>query len=223
MSKGIYYIEINNKKYIGQSICIEDRWNRHESELKNGIHHSSKLQNAYNIYGADAVTYGILELCDNLDEREKYWINYYDSFNNGYNETPGGQKYQPWYTISKKVYVFDREKRLIKTFNTARECSRELGIDQGLLNKVLLGKKHNCCTKNGDWWLYSYQPIYEKKIYPYIRCGNNSKYKVYITKDDKTIILNSKLEASKFLSCSRHTFADVGIEKEIQGYKVICK
>lgn len=71
--------------------------------------------------------------------------------------------------------------------------------------------------------MYSYQPIYDKEIYPYVRCGQKSKYKVFVTKDDKTLVFDSKLAASKFLSCSRHTFADTGVEKEIHGYKVICK
>ena len=33
-----------------------------------------------------------IEECDNelLDEREKYWIAFYDSYKNGYNSTPGG-------------------------------------------------------------------------------------------------------------------------------------
>ena len=35
IKSGIYYIEnlINNKKYIGQSNNIKDRWRRHISEL----------------------------------------------------------------------------------------------------------------------------------------------------------------------------------------------
>ena len=39
---GIYCIEniVNHKKYIGQSIDVEERWKKHVSELKHGRHHN---------------------------------------------------------------------------------------------------------------------------------------------------------------------------------------
>lgn len=44
-------------------------------------------------YGVENFTFQIIELCrqDELNEREIYWIKYYDSFNNGYNQTIGGE------------------------------------------------------------------------------------------------------------------------------------
>lgn len=57
--------------------------------LKNNKHHSSKLQNAYNRTKDKSVfEYSILEVVENkedLDSREKYYINKYDSLYNGYN------------------------------------------------------------------------------------------------------------------------------------------
>jgi hypothetical protein len=43
-------------------------------------------------YGIKNFDFNILEVCsiEQLDERERYWISYYDSYNNGYNRTPGG-------------------------------------------------------------------------------------------------------------------------------------
>ena len=48
-----------------------------------------------NKYGSDKFYYEVLE--DNvpyelLDEREVYYIEKFDSFHNGYNSTPGGDK-----------------------------------------------------------------------------------------------------------------------------------
>ena len=44
-------------------------------------------------YGLNNFALEIIEECaqDKLDEREVYWIEYYDSYHNGYNETFGGQ------------------------------------------------------------------------------------------------------------------------------------
>ena len=33
----------------------------------------------------------MVEETENLNEREKYWINYYNSYHNGYNATFGGE------------------------------------------------------------------------------------------------------------------------------------
>ena len=50
---GIYCIEntINNKKYIGQSVEIENRWSKHRSELNKNKHDNDYLQKSWNKYG----------------------------------------------------------------------------------------------------------------------------------------------------------------------------
>lgn len=94
---GIYKIEnlINHKKYIGQSINVKIRFMGHKSDLKHNRHVNSYLQAAYNKYGKECFEFEIIEECDvtKLDEREQYWIQYYDSCNSdyGYNLTNGGQ------------------------------------------------------------------------------------------------------------------------------------
>lgn len=86
---GIYKItnNINNKCYIGQSINIHRRWNAHKRQKTN-----SHLCRAFKKYGIENFSFTIIEECsvDELDEKEKYWIRYYDSYRNGYNETIGG-------------------------------------------------------------------------------------------------------------------------------------
>ena len=50
------------------------------------------LYRAMRKHGKDIFHIEQIEECDNekLNEREKYWISYYDSYKNGYNSTPGG-------------------------------------------------------------------------------------------------------------------------------------
>ena len=94
MSIGIYKYQnkINNKIYIGQSDNIEKRFNQHISDAKNRPQLSS-LDSAIHKYGIENFTFEIIEQCsiDKLDEREIFWIKYYNSYNNGYNRTPGGK------------------------------------------------------------------------------------------------------------------------------------
>ena len=56
------------------------------------------LYTAMNAYGKDKFSIELLEEAasqDELNEKEIYWINYYDSLNNGYNMKHGGQDENP--------------------------------------------------------------------------------------------------------------------------------
>jgi len=90
----IYIIknDINDKVYIGQTVQqLKRRFQKHLSDSKRLNLH---FYRAIRKYGAEHFYIELLEECENniLDEREIYWINYYDSYNNGYNSTLGGEK-----------------------------------------------------------------------------------------------------------------------------------
>lgn len=91
---GIYKITCvpTGECYIGQSVCIARRWATHKRELKNNVHYNIHLQRAYNLYGEKNFTYEILEQCPakKLDERERFYISMFDSFNHGFNQDHGG-------------------------------------------------------------------------------------------------------------------------------------
>ena len=80
--------DINNQVYIGLTTrSIEQRWKEHIR------HKSSSIDNAIQKYGIAHFSVEEIEECPDeiIDEREIYWIEYYDSFNNGYNATFGGR------------------------------------------------------------------------------------------------------------------------------------
>lgn len=88
----MYENKLNGKKYIGQSTNIERRKSEHLKYPSKFSRFDMELQ----AIGEDGFNFIVLEECtsDELDEREKYWIKYYDTINNGYNLTPGGQTYR---------------------------------------------------------------------------------------------------------------------------------
>lgn len=93
---GIYKIEnkINHKKYIGQSVDIARRW-REEKRLAftpSDRSYNYPLSRAFRKYGLENFTFEVLEECEreSLNEKEVFWIKYYDSFFSGYNQTLGG-------------------------------------------------------------------------------------------------------------------------------------
>lgn len=93
-TSGIYCITnlVNNKKYIGQTYNLNYRWRTHKNDLKAKRHHNKHLQYAWDKYGEDNFKFNILEYCsvDLLDERETYWIKFYDTVQKGYNLADGG-------------------------------------------------------------------------------------------------------------------------------------
>lgn len=78
MKSGIYkiYNKISGKTYIGSSENLKRRLKDHKVYLKNNIHPSTHLQNAFNKYGNDAFEYFIIEYCkvDELETKEDYWL-----------------------------------------------------------------------------------------------------------------------------------------------------
>ena len=91
---GIYKFtsKITGLSYIGQSIQLEHRYDEHIFEAKNN-RKNSKWYKALREQGINKFDYTILEECQpaELNQREIFWINYFNSYNNGYNSTPGGQ------------------------------------------------------------------------------------------------------------------------------------
>lgn len=85
---GIY--KITNKDtgevYIGQSTNVENRISEHKQKR------TQTIDNYINVLGVEHFSFEVLEEClqEDLDDKEKYYINQYDSINNGYNYQEGG-------------------------------------------------------------------------------------------------------------------------------------
>lgn len=132
MKYSIYSIRniVNNKRYIGLTCNIKYRWYHHLYSLRNCIHHSIKLQRAYDKYGEPSFEFSIIETLDcdfdYIASEEIKFIKKYDSCDNGYNMTYGGD---------------GTDKRLIS--DETREKLREASLG----NSYALGKKHSEETK----------------------------------------------------------------------------
>ena len=102
MKSGIYKITntVNQKVYIGQSVDVFRRLTHHKHELTLNKHRNDYIQHSVNKYGLENFTFEILEFCEveELDEKEIYYINQYNSTNKdyGYNIQSGGHLGHCW-------------------------------------------------------------------------------------------------------------------------------
>ena len=92
---GIYKItnNLNGHAYIGQSIHIEHRWQEHKTQYNWERESNKPLYLAFQKYGIENFTFEVLEECESneLSIKEKEWIEHYDTYKNGYNQTCGGE------------------------------------------------------------------------------------------------------------------------------------
>lgn len=130
----IYLIEnkINGKKYIGQTTrTIEERWKEHcKDSLKKRLE-KRPLYNAINKYGSENFILCLVEEVEEslLSEREIYWINYYNTYKEGYNATLGGEGC----SFIDKQSVIDNYKKL----QNQNEVSKLLKYHPSTIRKIL--------------------------------------------------------------------------------------
>jgi group I intron endonuclease len=98
-TSGIYCILCtdNGFRYIGQTINLFKRRTDHFKDLAGGRHYNTHIQRAWTKHGEGAFVFQVCEIVPNedmLDDREMFWINYYQSTNRacGYNLVIGGQQ-----------------------------------------------------------------------------------------------------------------------------------
>lgn len=161
---GIYLITnlITQEKYVGQSIDVATRWQQHQNTAQN-VKEQAKIYQAMREYGIENFSCRLLEACpkEQLDEKEIYWIDYYDSFNNGYNMTRGGQGSYGWkYDPEKIRALWD------KGYNI-KEIMQELGCSQQLISERLKGYK----DYNNETARARYTPSSTGTIYQYSLTG----------------------------------------------------
>lgn len=95
MISGVYTIRNlqNDKRYVGSSADVEDRWRSHITRLNNGKHPNKKLQASWLKYGGEkSFEFRLIEavLPDRLllTAREQHWIDTYSACTLGYNIRP---------------------------------------------------------------------------------------------------------------------------------------
>lgn len=137
---GIYKITniVNNKIYIGQSKDIYKRWKSHIYLSTKG---KQAIYCAMRKYGLDNFLFSIEEICspELLDEKEKFFINKYNSqiTNSGYNMTEGGQSCG--YTFLQKPVQAKKDKEVLY-FSSVSDAARYFNVSISAISRCCKGK-----------------------------------------------------------------------------------
>lgn len=137
---------INNKIYIGQTTkTITERFQKHINTMMYGT--KTYLYNAMRKYGTSNFIIEKIEEIPNekLDEREQYWIKYYNSYdpNQGYNMTLGGNAGKDTWTHSPDKFTRRehlRKGHLKENYIPINKNEFEKDLLSGLTTKELLNK-----------------------------------------------------------------------------------
>lgn len=161
----IYLIsnDVNSKLYVGQTIQnLNKRFNGHCCYSKSDRSVNMYIKRAIHKYGRDKFHITLLEECpiNLLNEREKYWISFYDSYNNGYNLTKGGQdsNYFKLHRIEDTIDVNKFIDYIVEFTPLAIEVAAHFGISKCSVYNLI--KRLN----NPNLILNSYNPKKAKSI-----------------------------------------------------------
>ena len=137
--------KINGKSYIGQTIQnVKERFYQHCATKCSQAILNMVIHKAINKYGKSNFTIEVIEEVEsaNLNDRERYWIRYYDSYNNGYNSTEGGQD------GIKLFKNLDTESivREYKSGKSLREIGRLFNVDKQTIKDLLVRNNINLRT-----------------------------------------------------------------------------
>lgn len=138
-----YQNKINGKIYIGQSVDIEARYRGHKSASFNpkDKDYNMVIHQAIRKYGLENFDFQIIEKCPQglLNEREVYWIKYYNSYHKGYNATEGGD--ESHIHLGKPIELFDMKGNYVTEYPNITEAAKAIGVSRNTLYGIIQGER----------------------------------------------------------------------------------
>lgn len=237
----IYKIEntITHKIYIGQTthprgfngrydhkgIGIERVYKDLKSKRDRGTNVNLYLLRSIETCGFDAFI--VDELFDTaltfeeLNEKEAYYINKFDSYANGYNMTSGGDSISGYNRLSgkdcpnsKRICQISLDGEMVKIWDCATDASKELSIDQSSISMVCKGHRK---TAGGFVWVhekdYDYSQNYKRT--PQIKDRGKGTKPILLLSEDGNVIQEfySVINAGKSLGISPQEVSRICLHK----------
>lgn len=179
---GIYLItnKINGRHYVGQSIDIARRWRQHREIAPCG---QTPLYKAIQKYGIENFEFCVLEECskEELNDKEIQYIEQYNSYFGGYNQTRGGDQYS--HNVKLTDNDFDKIIDLLKnTTITQKEIAEIFSVGEDTISEINTGK-----SRHSSQLVYPIRVNYIKNLC--IDCGTE-----ILSHSKRCALCNSKLQ-----------------------------
>lgn len=229
MYEGYIYIILNDikpeLKYIGQtSKDLISRWRGHVAQVRKHLY-TDKLHNAMEKYGIGHFAMEGIEKCTaktkkdlikKLDDREKYYVKLFDTFNNGYNLTKGGRDGKE--NQMRAVKQYDINGKYIATYESVDALKEQF-------DKVSV--IYSCCTgaskyAYGHIWRYVENnledyllPTEEEKKEALIRYYSLLEIDKYDYLGNLIYTYKNASEASKYENVKRRDIVNCCIGKKV--------
>lgn len=191
--------QLNQKCYIGKTmLSIQERWIQHLRDAVKDDCNNRPLYKAINKYGKDNFIIEQIEECSDkiVNEKEQYWIKYYNSYHNGYNATLGGDgKAYIDYDLVCKVY--QKEQNITKTAKIVG-CSTD-SVSYILKNRnIKIVSTAEINKKNLSKKVYQYD-LDNNFLKEFISLGEAAEYliKIGVSKSTKDHISTNISRAAK--------------------------
>lgn len=163
--------------------------------------HNQHLRRSIEKYGFDAFEvdkiFDTAFTREELNEKETYYIEKFDCFKHGYNQTYGGDNYPrgEYCKNSKRVCQISMNGKLIKIWDSATEASNTLGIIASTISNVCNGKKLRkggdvAKTAGGFVWVFEkdYDPCKDYSVNrPRQNMGHGSKVVLLLSENGEVI------------------------------------
>ena len=186
----------------------KDRNERHNQHLRRSIE-----KYGFDMFKVDKV-FDVALTIDELNEKETYYIEKFDCFKNGYNQTYGGDNFPrgEYCPNSKRICQINLNGELIKIWDCATDASNELGIDQASISMVCKEKRK---TAGGFVWVHEqdYDPDKDYKRIPQIKDRGKGANPVLLLSDDNHFL-------REFYSIN---YAAEELGMSVEGVRKICQ
>lgn len=173
---GIYKITNlkNNMAYIGQSRDIYTRWRYYNRGEGNGAMYDDMAKIGLNYF-----KFEVVEKCEieNLDSREKFWIDYYDTYDSGYNGTSGGSGDKSCYKSDQctPIYCYDLDGKFLTSYFSIAEAQRQNNLRTGSdISRCASFDDNHHMSANKMWKYY-----YTEQMQPYSPLINRNAKNIY--------------------------------------------
>ena len=124
--------KITGDVYVGNtSRGVKRRWTEHLCDARDDRRRGRKLYKAINEYGSSNFKVDVVEVCPSemSMERERYWIDFYNSVDRGYNESYGGK--------GKNLVDYKEVCRVYDMTRCEKRTAEILGIDDNTVRTAI--------------------------------------------------------------------------------------